>query len=94
MKASLPRAWLDELNDRNALVTDPDGRAAVLTAMAILARRRREVDDDQLSEMLEFAESARLWGLVEHEDAWSIGLFGDYPPDDEWGGKNQGRQNA
>jgi len=36
---------------------------------------RREVDADQLSEMLELAEAARLWALTEREEAWSLGLF-------------------
>lgn len=29
--SEIPRAWLAELDDRFALVTDPDGRAAVLS---------------------------------------------------------------
>lgn len=66
--STLPRAWLDELNDKFALATDPDGRAVVLSEMAMAAHRRREVDADQLCEMLEFVESARLYGLTEHEE--------------------------
>lgn len=79
--SQLPRAWLAELQDRFALVTDPDGRAAVLSEMAYAARRRREVDDGCLSDMLELAEAGRMWALMEHEEAWDIGLFGDYEPD-------------
>jgi hypothetical protein len=60
---SLPSAWLDELNDQSALVADPDGRAAVLSELAISAHRRSDVDAQQLDDMLEFAESARLWAL-------------------------------
>ncbi|NSX22861.1 hypothetical protein HTV13_23920 [Pseudomonas putida] len=75
MMAGLPRAWLAELDDRFALVTDPDGRAAVLSEMAFAARRRREVDDGCLCDMLELAEAARVWALLEHEEAWHIGLF-------------------
>lgn len=85
MISGLPRAWLDELNDQFALATDPDGRAAVLCAMALAAHRRREVDADQLSEMLEFAEAARLYGLNEHEDAYAMGLFGYHDPLPDWG---------
>lgn len=66
MATDLPQAWVAELDDQVALVTDPDGRAAVLCEMAFAAHRRREVDDVELSEMLEFAEAARLWAL-EHE---------------------------
>ncbi|WP_079229391.1 hypothetical protein [Pseudomonas putida] len=75
MMSSLPRAWLDELNDQCELATDPDGRAAVLSEMAMAAHRRREVDADQLCEMLEFVESARLYGLAEHEEWYACGLF-------------------
>lgn len=66
MMVGMPQAWLDELNDQCELSTDPDGRAAVLSEMAMAAHRRREVDADQLCEMLELVESARLWAL-EHE---------------------------
>lgn len=72
MISGLPRAWLDELNDQFALATDPDGRAAVLCAMAMAAHRRREVDADQLCEMLEFAEAARVWALLEHEQSGGV----------------------
>lgn len=44
-------------------MADPDGRAAVLSEMAYAARRRREVDDGDLVDMLEIVESARLWAL-------------------------------
>lgn len=83
--STLPRAWLDEFNDHCALVTDPDGRAAVLSEMAMAAHRRREVDADQLCEMLECAEAARLFGLSEHEGAYAIGLFNYYESQPDWG---------
>lgn len=63
MATELPQAWLVELNDQVALMADPDGRAAVLDEMAYAARRRREVDDSDLVDMLEIVESARLWAL-------------------------------
>ncbi|MCE0966331.1 hypothetical protein [Pseudomonas sp. NMI4491_12] len=63
MATELPQAWLAELNDQVALVADPDGRAAVLDEMAYAARRRREVDDGDMVDMLEIVESARLWAL-------------------------------
>ncbi|MBH3456754.1 hypothetical protein I5Q41_18910 [Pseudomonas monteilii] len=64
----LPAAWLAELNDQSALVADPDGRATVLAELAIFAHRRSDVDAEQLADMLEFAEAARLWALVEDEE--------------------------
>jgi len=75
MMNGVPKAWLDELNDRFVLVTDPDGRAAGLGEMAYAALRRREVGDDNLVDMLELAEAARAWALLEHEEAWHLGLF-------------------
>lgn len=75
MMAGIPQAWMDELNDRFALVNDPEGRAAVLDEMAYAAHRRREVGDENLVDMLELTESARAWALLEHEEAWHIGLF-------------------
>lgn len=63
MATELPQAWLAELDDQVALVADPDGRAAVLSEMAYAARRRREIDEGDLVDMLELAEAARLWAL-------------------------------
>ncbi|MCX5511092.1 hypothetical protein, partial [Pseudomonas sp. BJa3] len=77
----IPRPWLDELYDGPALVTDPDGRAAVLNEMAYAASRRKEVDASVLSDMLELAEAARTWALLEHEEAWAMGIFAEYEPD-------------
>lgn len=75
MIAGIPQAWLDELNDRFALFTDPDGRAAVLDEMAYAAHRRREVSCENLVDMLELSEAARAWGLMEFEEAFHIGPF-------------------
>ncbi|WP_409312217.1 hypothetical protein [Pseudomonas putida] len=50
------------------MLTDPDGRAAVLVEQAFSAHRRSDVDADQLADMLEFTEAARLWALIEHEE--------------------------
>ncbi|PLU86363.1 hypothetical protein CXG45_08045 [Pseudomonas plecoglossicida] len=75
MATDLPQAWLDELNDQFALITDPEGRAAVLDEMAYAAYRRREVSADSLVDMLELSEAARAWGLMEYEEAYHIGLF-------------------
>lgn len=85
MTSGPPQAWAAELDDQTALVTDPDGRAAVLSEMAYAARRRRDIDDDALVDMLELAEAARMWALMEHEEAWALGLFGNYPQDHSGG---------
>ncbi|WP_238348872.1 hypothetical protein [Pseudomonas sp. SWRI50] len=44
------------------------------------AHRRGELDADLLCEMLEFAESARLYGLNEIDAAYAMGLFGYHEP--------------
>lgn len=49
------------------LVTDPEGHWRKLVDLAMLAYERRQVRSDELSEMLELADAARLWGLVEWE---------------------------
>lgn len=57
------------------LVTDPEGHWRKLVDLAMLAYERRKVRSDELSEMLELADAARLWGLVEWEEADGAGLF-------------------
>jgi len=90
MMSNLPRAWLAELDDHFALITDPDGRAAVLGEMAYAAHRRREVSAEDLTEMLEVAEAARYWALMEHEEAYHIGLL-MYESAEEWERDEPGR---
>ncbi|MCH4885551.1 hypothetical protein [Pseudomonas sp. TMW22080] len=66
------------------LVTDPEAHWRKLVDLAMLAHERRQVRSDELSEMLELADAARLWGLVEWEEADGVGLFLDHSidPDD------------
>ena len=65
------------------LVTDPEGHWRKLVDLAILANERRQVRSDELSEMLELADAARLWGLVEWEEADGAGLFLEHIVDPE-----------
>lgn len=90
MMDGIPQAWLDELNDQFALVTDPEGRAAVLDEMAYAAHRRREVSAESLVDMLELSEAARAWGLMEIDEAYHIGLF-SYEFSNSWEGDEPGR---
>ena len=66
------------------LVTDPEVHWRKLVDLAMLAHERRQVRSDELSEMLELADAARLWGLVEWEEAEAIGLLNgeSVDPDD------------
>ena len=90
MMVGIPQAWLDELNDQFALVTDPEGRSAVLDEMAYAAHRRREVTAESLVEMLELSEAAKAWGLVEIDEAYHIGLFSNENVK-RWEGDEPGR---
>ncbi len=73
---SLPGGWVAALNDQSALITDPDGRAAVLSEMAFGAYRRGEASDDDLTDMLEMVEAGKLWAMSEIEEAFGQGLEG------------------
>ena len=67
--------WQAASKQQFDLVTDPEGHWRKLVALAMLAYERRQVRSDELSEMLELADAARLWGLVELEEADGAGLF-------------------
>ncbi|WP_313395654.1 hypothetical protein [Pseudomonas sp.] len=75
MKSSLPCEWVAALDNICDLATDPEKHAAKLVQMAFDCRRRGQVDDLQLSDMLEMAEAARWFGLSEHEEMYACGLF-------------------
>ena len=67
--------WQAAIKQHFDLATDPEGHWRKLVDLAMLAHERRQVRSDELSEMLELADSARLWGLVEWEEADRAGLF-------------------
>lgn len=76
--------WHAASKQRFGLVTDLEGHWRKLVALAMLAHERCQVRRDELSEMLELADAARLWRLVEWEEADGVGLFLDHSidPDD------------
>lgn len=53
----------------------------MLRQMAYDCYHRSEVSFEDMGDMLELADAARDWALMEHEEAWAIGLFGEYEPD-------------
>ena len=63
------------IEDHCEMVTSPDGQRAKLRALANLAYQRRQVDADELSDMLEVTDAAREWGLLELEEGYHLGLF-------------------
>ena len=85
MNSHIPEAWLEALNNQSEWIDRPDERAFELSARAMDLHRRRQVDADTLSGMLEMVESGRWYMLVEIEEAYAIGLFGDHPEVCEWG---------
>ena len=76
--------WQAASKQQFDLVTNPEVHWRKLVDLAMLAYERRQVRSDELSEMLEVADAARLWGLVEWEEAYCAGLFLDHiiDPDD------------
>ena len=76
--------WQAAIKQRFDLVTDPVGHCRKLVDMAMLAHKRRQVCSGELSEMLELADAAKLWGLIEWEEAEAIGLLTEQAvdPDD------------
>jgi uncharacterized Ntn-hydrolase superfamily protein len=67
--------WTRMVEDRQDLVTDPDGQRAKLRELAMLAYQRRQVDADELSDMLEITDAAREWGMTELEEGYHLGIF-------------------
>lgn len=69
------RAAIESLHD---FVTDPDGQRDKLDALAETACRMGQVSREDVWEMADIVESARVCALLEHEEAYRIGLFGDH----------------
>ena len=76
--------WQALIKQRFDLVTDPEGHWRKLVDLAMLAHKRRQVCSGELSEMLELADAAKLWVLIEWEEAEAIGLLKEeaVDPDD------------
>jgi hypothetical protein len=68
-------AWKLMVEDHCELVTDPDGQRAKLRELAMLAYQRRQVEANELSDMLEVTDAAREWGLLELEEGYRLGMF-------------------
>lgn len=70
--------WQVAINQRFDLVTDPEHHWRKLVGLAMLAHGRHQVSSEDLSEMLEHSDAARLWALSELEEAGASGLFCNY----------------
>lgn len=78
-------AWKLMVEDRQELVTDPDGQRVKLRELAMLAYQRYQVDAEQLSDMLEITDAAREWGLIELEEGYRLGILRHQADDFEAG---------
>lgn len=67
--------WRAAIKSRDDLITDPEGQRAKLVGLAMLAGHMHQVGEEELNEMLELSDAARLWALAEWEEAERIGLF-------------------
>ena len=67
--------WQAAIKQHFDLVTNPEGHSRKLVDLALLAHARHEVGSAELSEMLELADAAKLWALIEWEEAEAIGLL-------------------
>ena len=67
--------WRAAIKSRDDLITDPEGQRAKLVGLAMFAGRMHQVNEEELNEMLELSDAARLWAMVEWEEAERIGLF-------------------
>jgi hypothetical protein len=67
--------WESAIKARDHLVTDPEAHWCKLAELAMRARQQNQVRAEELNEMLELSDAARLWGLVEWEEAYLIVLF-------------------
>ena len=76
--------WQAAIKQHFDLVASPEAHRRKLVDLAMLAHKSRQVCNGELSEMLELADAARLWGLVEWEEAEAIGLLTEQAvdPDD------------
>ncbi|CAM3893376.1 hypothetical protein CCOS865_02242 [Pseudomonas reidholzensis] len=84
MASPYPKDWNDALNDQTPLIDDPDARVVVLRQLAYDMCRRGVVSYDDMSDMLELADAAREWAMMEREEAWFLGIFQEFPPDSTW----------
>lgn len=80
-----PEEWIRAYKKDTEFVAGPAGWCMHLSNMAYDMHRRRVISSDQLGDMLELADGGREWGLQEREEAWDLGIFGDFPDLDQTG---------
>ncbi|WP_246474978.1 hypothetical protein [Pseudomonas folii] len=74
--------WEKGIKDQMSFLADPDQHRKKMLGLAHEALRVRAIDSDQLSDMLELLDAARVWAEVELSEAERIGLFVGRTPEE------------
>jgi hypothetical protein len=64
-----------------AFMAEPDQHRAKMLGLAHAALNLRLIDRNELSDMLEWLDCAKIWADVEMAEAEGLGLFGGSDPD-------------
>ncbi|MCQ3000712.1 hypothetical protein NLO98_13210 [Pseudomonas syringae] len=67
--------WEKGIKDQMAFLAEPDQHRMKMLGLANEAYRMRAIGSDQLSDMLEWLDAARVWAEVELSEAERVGLF-------------------
>lgn len=59
------KAWHTSINDREALLRDPEAHTSVLTEQARQAHAQGVITGEDLRELLEWVDSAYAWAVEE-----------------------------
>jgi hypothetical protein len=64
-EAGFITAWHTAVNDREALLRDPEAHTSALTEQAKQARAQGVISDEDLRELLQWVDSAYAWAVEE-----------------------------
>jgi hypothetical protein len=64
-EAGFIAAWRIAVNDREALLRDPEAHTSALTEQAKQAHAQGVIGDEDLRELMEWADSAYSWAVEE-----------------------------
>lgn len=64
-RAKVLADWQEAVNDREALLRDPEAHTTALTEQAKQARAQGVISDEDLRELLEWVDSAYAWAVEE-----------------------------
>lgn len=64
-RAKVLADWQEAVNDREGLLRDPEARRSALVEQAKQARAQGVIGDEDLRELLEWADAAYSWAVEE-----------------------------